>query len=250
MQGERVDSMVVQPSRIDGDREFAVVAAETGLVLSAKRESRLLEASATTVDGEVVVNLPGGASFAAAAADAGDRLSSWLGRDVAVARVGDGPVAYDMTLDPPNDDADVYEIPMPPDTFLDLAAVHVLTEASFATMAASEPQLQWDLRRFRPNVLVADAADGYPEDAWVGGEIGIGADVRLGVMMRTMRCAMPLRAQPAAGESPALERSTDIYRALQGAHANDLGVYCSVSTTGEITAGDEVVEIASPAADT
>ena len=61
MQGERVDSMVVQPSRIDGDREFAVVAAETGLVWAAKRESRLLEASATTVDVEVVVNLPGGA---------------------------------------------------------------------------------------------------------------------------------------------------------------------------------------------
>ena len=30
-----------------------------------------------------------------------------------------------MTFDPPNDDAEYYEIPAPADTFLDLSLIHI-----------------------------------------------------------------------------------------------------------------------------
>lgn len=42
---------------------------------------------------------------------------------------------YEMTFDPPNDDAEYYEIPTPPGTFLDLAAAHLMSSATLAACA-------------------------------------------------------------------------------------------------------------------
>lgn len=246
-QGERVDRLVLGADGFDGDRRYAVVAAETGHLLSAKIEDRLFEATARTVGDEVVVVLGDGTEFEMGASDAATHIGRWLDREVTVAELGatspgaDAATSYDMTLDPPNDDAEVYEIPTPPGTFLDLAAVHLITTATLARFAEARPDLVWDVRRFRPNVVVDLDGPGFPEDEWVGHDVVVGGAVING-MMRTMRCAMPLRAQPAATEvgSPALERNVDIYRALQAVHANDLGLYASVVTPGTIAVGDAV----------
>ena len=87
------------------------------------------------------------------------------------------------------------EIPAPSGTFLDLAAVHALTTGSVARCQEARPDTNWDVRRFRPNVLVDLDDGGYPEDAWVGHRVRIGAAV-IDVQLRTVRCAMPNRAQP------------------------------------------------------
>jgi uncharacterized protein YcbX len=54
------------------------------------------------------------------------------------------------------------------------------------------------------------------------------------VRQPTVRCAMPLRAQPGLARQPRL------YRALEGLHANHLGTYVDVVEPGEIRVGDEV----------
>ena len=148
-----------------------------------------------------------------------------------------------MTFDPPNDGSELYEIPAPHATFMDLAAVHLLTTASLARAAEARPDLQWDRRRFRPTILVESHADGFPEQHWVGSRIRIGGAV-LSVDLETVRCAMPLRAQPAHDGSPEIERSADIYRTLDELHYNHLGVYCSVVDPGGVRAGDEVEVLA------
>jgi uncharacterized protein YcbX len=237
-QGERVDRADIGPDGIVGDRRYAVTDPVRGAALSAKTERRLLDAWARTVEGDVVLTLPTGEELAAVSPDVADRLSAWLGREVGFADASSGPSGYWMTLDPPNDDAEQYEIPMPERTFFDLYQVHVLTSASMARCHEARPDLQWDVRRFRPNVLVADDGDGYPEDEWVGGNLDVGG-ATLEIVMRTMRCAMPLRAQPAL-DGVAIERALDVYRALDATHANDLGVYCSVASPGEVAVGDAV----------
>ncbi len=244
MQGEPVDHLDVGPSAVAGDRAWGVIDAGTGLLVSAKRDGRLLEAFARTDGDDVLIRLPDGAELVAGAPEADRALSAWLDREVVLRRPG-GEAAYDMTLDPPNDDAEVYEIPTPPGTFLDLAALHVLTTASVEQCRAARPDIDWDVRRFRPNVLVDTGAEtdaGFPEDAWVGQQVAIG-DVVIHGDMRTMRCAMPLRPQPemAAVGSPELARELDVYRTMAEIHSNDLGLYASVVTPGRIQLGDRVV---------
>lgn len=243
-QGEQVESLDVGPLGAVGDRRYALADAVTGKLLSAKKEARLLEASARTVDGEVILTLPDRIEVAAASPGVAEALSAWLGRDVDLLEVGDdADHVYDMTLDPPNDDAELYDIPTPAGTFLDLAAIHVLTTSSLAAMAAAGPELDWSIRRFRPNVVVDGAPEGFAEDAWVHREVALGDRVRVLPFMRTMRCAMPLRAQPG------LRRQVDTFAVMRDAHSNDLGVYCSVSTTGVVAVGASV-EIGGDSPDT
>jgi uncharacterized protein YcbX len=237
-QGERCDHLDVGPTGVSGDRVHGVIDQRTGHLLSAKREPMLFEAFARTEPEGVVCTLPDGSEHLADDPAVSVVLSEWLGRPVRMARPG-GEASYDMTFDPPDDDAEVYEIPTPPDTFLDLAALHVLTTASVRRCADARPDIAWDVRRFRPNVLVDHDGDGFPEDDWVGRQVAVGGVVFEG-LMRTMRCAMPLRAQPAlaAVGSPALPREDGVYRTMAELHSNDLGLYATVAQAGTIRVGD------------
>lgn len=235
MQGERLESLDIGPAGAEGDRRWAVVSRSSGTILTAKTVPELLSASARIVDGELVVEHPG---LTGAVTDRS--LSAWLGRDVVLAEASrDVPASYEMTFDPPNDAAEVYEIPTPSGTFMDLASVHLLSTASLARAREARPDLQWDRRRFRPTVLVDCDESGFPEQHWVGGPLRVGGAV-LSVDLETVRCAMPLRAQPALGHEPALGREVDVYRTLDAIHYNHLGVYCSVAEPGRVSVGDAV----------
>jgi uncharacterized protein YcbX len=128
------------------------------------------------------------------------------------------------------------------DSFLDLAPIHVLTTASLATMAAVRPDTTWAVRRFRPNVLVdTGTATGFVEDGWVGGQVALGeAGAAIQVDMQTVRCAMPLRAQPPLGDRPALDRDIEVFRSLTAEHNNHLGIYCGIAAPGAVSVGEPV----------
>jgi uncharacterized protein YcbX len=59
-----------------------------------------------------------------------------------------------MTFDPPNEDAEVFDIPAPAGTLLDLTPVHFLSSATLGACEAARPDLDWDVRRFRPNLVL------------------------------------------------------------------------------------------------
>ena len=236
MQGEQVGAAPVGPDGLEGDRRYAVCAAATGRLLSAKTVPDLLLASARIEDGAVLLKLPDGTELTADDARADALLSSWLGRPVQLRpRSAVGASSYEMTFDPPNDDAELVEIPTMPTRLFDLATLHVLTTSSLERLEELAPGHQWDVRRFRPNVVVASDPDatGFAEEAWVGGEVTAGEAV-LDIQMKTVRCAMPLR------EQPALARDVGIYRALEDWRANHLGVYVEVVGAGTVTVGDPV----------
>ena len=269
MQGEQVTSLELWSGGVVGDRSFGLVDAGTGRLLSAKAVPALFDARARTVAepgggpggaidgavdgavaGQVVITLPDGREVGSDDPDASAVLSAWLGRDVALRRSGgesgDESIEFELRLDPVDDDGELFPWPARAGSFLDSAPVHVLTAASLATMAASAPETAWDVRRFRPNVVVdAGDVDGFVEDGWIGHELvfgAAGAAVRVGKACG--RCAMPNRAQPAlAGgpaERPALARDIGVFRALTAEHGNDLGVYADVLVAGSIAMADEV----------
>lgn len=123
----------------------------------------------------------------------------------------------------------------PPGMFVDLAPVHVMSRTSLATIGAALDGGEVDVRRFRPNVLLAldDPADGLPESQWTGGHLTLG-DTVLEVTMPTVRCVVPSRAQPG------LEVDRRITRAVAERADRCLGSYCWVDAGGVVGVGDEV----------
>jgi uncharacterized protein YcbX len=144
---------------------------------------------------------------------------------------------YEMGSDPTDDDAPTFEFTGPPGSFADLAPAHLLTAASVAAASAIYPDGQWDVRRIRPTAFVEGAGEGFVEDGWVGAELRLGT-VGLQVLMPTVRCAMPTRAQPGG-----LRRDADVVRTINRHHDGNLGIYCRVATAGTVAVGDALERV-------
>ena len=234
MQGRVVGSIEVTSAGVAGDRAFALVDVATGRIASAKRFARILEA---TGDDDAVV-LADGTVVPLGAPDADERLSAWLGHTVTVARPDPAVVrSYEMTFDPPDDEAELFDIPAPVGSFLDLAPLHLVNLGTLAHCAQRRPDLDWDVRRFRPNVVIAGPSVPFAEDGWSGRRLAVGS-AELVVRGPTVRCAMPLRAQPG------LARQPEMFAAMTELNArtpNHLGVYVDVERPGVIRPGDPVV---------
>jgi uncharacterized protein YcbX len=232
-QGERVEHTAIDTDGMPGDRRWGVIDQTTGHVLSAKREPRLLDAAARTVDGTIEVTLPTG-TMAVDDPAIHQAVSAWLDRDVRVEHADvDGPErAFEFNVSSEDEGSPIVDIPCPPGTFVDLAPVHVLTTASLRAFAALYPEGQWDVHRFRPGILLDTPDDeGFVEDAWVGGTLTIGGVVLQGYMP-TVRCAMVTRAQRD------LPRDLDIAKTINREHGGSLGVYCVVTQPGQVKLGD------------
>ena len=233
MQGEGLAAGLLTEQGLPGDRAWGVVDDATGKVLSAKLEPRLLEATAFSADGSVRVRLPEG--IVCPPGDEADKaLSEWLDRPVKLLRAADHAASFEMHVDNVDDDSPVIELACPPGTYFDAATVHLLTSSSVRTMAERNPGSRWDIHRFRPTLLVDTGdADGFPEDAWIGSEISVGA-ARLRVFAPTVRCRMTVHAQPG------LPRDVEIAKAVNAQHEGNLGVYAIVVSPGRVAAGDAV----------
>jgi uncharacterized protein YcbX len=122
----------------------------------------------------------------------------------------------------------------PPGMFVDLAPVHVMTQTSLETIGAELGGDDVDVRRFRPNILLAlnNPGDGLPEARWAGGQLSLGGVV-LEVTMPTIRCVVPSRAQPG------FDVDRRITKAVAGRAGRCLGSYCWVDTGGSVGVGDE-----------
>ncbi|MCU1369413.1 MAG: domain containing protein [Ilumatobacteraceae bacterium] len=234
LQGSTAEQLVIDPSGVGGDRTHAVIDPESGHLLSAKRVKALFDGFAT----DERITLPDGQVLRFDDPAMDDVLSTWLGRRVHLAEQEEaGERSFEMTFDPPDDEAEYYEIPAPAGTFLDLAPLHVVTTATLAGCAAARPDLDWDVRRFRPNLVLDVDVPPFGEQAWVGQQVAIG-DVVITVDSPTVRCAMPLRAQPGG-----IERQPGLFKAmseLNEAFPNHLGLYCSVVEPGTVSLGDPV----------
>ena len=262
MQGEQVTSLELASGGVVGDRAFGLVDAATGRLLSAKSVPALFEAQARTVGepaggsgggpgGSVLITLPDGREVGSDDPDAAAVLSAWLGRDVVLRRsgdeLGDGSIEFEMRPEPDDDGGELFAWPAREGTFLDSAPVHVLTTASLATMGAVQTESVWDVRRFRPNLLIdTDGIGGFVEDEWIGRAVAFGSSAAvLSVGGACGRCAMPNRAQPAvvggSADRPALPRDIGVFRALTAEHGNNLGVYADVVTAGRIAVADEAL---------
>jgi uncharacterized protein YcbX len=130
--------------------------------------------------------------------------------------------------------SDVFEFYTPPGTYFDVLPIHVISTSAMQTMRMIDLAASWDVRRFRPNVLIETATDqGHVERNWVGHTVQIGGFAIRGEMP-TIRCAMTMHAQ---NELP---RDPLVLRAIVRDADQCLGLYASVVVTGTVSVGDPV----------
>jgi uncharacterized protein YcbX len=128
----------------------------------------------------------------------------------------------------------IFEFQTPPGTYFDLYPIHVLTSSTLQRLSALNPTANWDIRRFRPNVVIdTEPENGAVETDWVGRAVRIGAFVMKGEMP-TIRCAMTMHAQAD------LPRDASVLRTIVRESNQCVGLYASVAAPGRVTIFDPV----------
>ena len=127
------------------------------------------------------------------------------------------------------------EFESPPGTYFDAFPISVMSTHSLETMNQLSADSDFDVRRFRPNLLldVPDSTHPFPEQEWLGATLTIG-EVTLKVESTCPRCSMTTHG------FADLPRDTNIMRQLVGNSEGNLGIYATVLSAGALTVGDAV----------
>lgn len=271
MLGESVERAELTPNGIPGDRAWALKDEVQGALTGGKRfpllmgmaAEFLLEPDAARPSAPVRIHASGGDRRDSSDGDVNAWLSRVLEHPVSLwpllpataeahyrraaaapdadmqaelravfARTPDEPLP-DLAKFPP----ELFTHAAPPGTYFDAYPLLIMSrsalEALGALARAAGYASNFDVRRFRPNILVDGAATGFVEDAWVGRRIRVGSAV-LEVAMACPRCIMTTHG------FLDLPRDPKVMRALVQLHGGNLGVYASVAEPGAIAVGDPV----------
>lgn len=128
------------------------------------------------------------------------------------------------------------DLSLPDGTFFDACPIHALSNATLEYYRQLEPQLDFAVERFRPNILIQTdgPAAGFVEDTWVGGVLAIGDQVRLRVDRDCPRCVITTLAQGSLPEAMEILRATARHNRVSA------GIRLSVLQTGAVEVGDSL----------
>ena len=140
-----------------GDRAIAVVTVATSRVLTARRAPELLNATACWLGGTVEIMLPDGLAVRTDDPDTDTIVSRWPGRQVRLERPTGHAVAVEEYQSDPDASAELTAFELSAWGFVDDAPVHLLSRDSLQAAGRWHPDGDWDVRRFRPNVVPTSA---------------------------------------------------------------------------------------------
>jgi uncharacterized protein YcbX len=273
MLGEGVPRARLTAAGIIGDRAWALKDERRGGITGGKRFPALMAMSARFLQepgaGEpsapVVMSDPAGASRPSTDVDIDSWLSARLDHPVSLwpllpaaadahyrreaPEAGADPIAglrevFARTADEPLPDVSRFPPVLathssPPGTYFDAFPLLIMSRSALLALEllarAAGSQSVFDVRRFRPNLLLETTVQGFVEDAWCGRLLRVGGVV-LKVEMTCPRCIMTTHGFLDLPRDPKIMRSLVLH------HGGDLGVYASVVEPGEVRAGD-VVEL-------
>jgi uncharacterized protein len=263
MLGEELNAVEVTDRGLLGDRAYALLDRSDGKVASAKNPRKwpqlfdfraaLFEAPRSGAQiPPVRITLPDGTLLSSTETDVNQILSGVLKREVTLqaAERGQQEIVESTFPNPWMPKAEEYwpdmegldyrdtvtDFDLPEGTFFDCATVHVLTTATLEQLRELYPQGRFEVRRFRPNVVLqtANGVKDFVENAWIGHTLAIGNQVRLAVTGPCPRCVMTTLAQ---GDLP---KDPGILRAAAQHNQVNVGVYASVVAGGTVRRGDAV----------
>ena len=260
MMGEELNAAEVTDRGLRGDRGYALVDRADGKVATAKNPRKwphLFDFRANLIERAVAgsqaafirVTLPDGTMITSVQDSCDQILSRALAREVTLESVARGE-EQDTSSATRTANAEEYwpdmegldfrdtvtDFALPAGTFFDCAVVHLLTTATLDRLVELYPRGRFEVRRFRPNIVVLPASGetGFIENSWVGHTLAIGDEVRLSITGPCGRCVMTTLAQGDLPKDPGILRTAAQHNRVQ------VGVYAAVVRGGTIRRGDSV----------
>jgi uncharacterized protein YcbX len=263
MMGEALNAAEVTKHGVLGDRAYALIDRADGKVASAKNPRKwpqLFDYRAALADAPragvkvppVRITLPDGTIVTSEQPDRHQILSKALKREVTLAAIGHGheEPGESASHNPRAATAEEYwpdmegleyrdtvtDFGLPEGTFFDSAVVHLLTTATLDRLRGLYPEGRFEVRRFRPNIVVetANGEKDFLENAWIGQVLAIGEAVRLSITGPCPRCVMTTLPQDD------LPRDAGILRTAAQHNRAHVGVYAAVMHGGTVRRGDAV----------
>lgn len=252
MMGEELNAAELGEWGLVGDRAYGLVDSADGKVATAKNPRKwpqLFDFRAAFVDPPrtgaatppIRITLPDGTLLSSEQRDLNQILSQALNREVTLGIVERRPreaVASSEEYWPDMEGLDhrdtVTDFALPAGTFFDSAVIHLLTTATLERLRELYPAGRFEVRRFRPNIVVRTEGRDFIENAWVGQTLAIGDGVQLSITGPCPRCVMTTLAQGDLPGDPGILRT-----AVQQNQAN-VGVYAAVVQGGRVRRGDAV----------
>src|SRR5690625_3811995 len=80
-----------------------------------------------------------------------------------------------MEISELDDRGTVFSRESPPNTFFDIASIHLITTNTIHALSKLIPESRIEARRFRPNIIIdVPEEEGFIEESWIGKTIQIG----------------------------------------------------------------------------
>jgi uncharacterized protein len=253
MLGDSPSQLAVDPRGIRGDRAYALWDHASGRVASAKNprlwqgllgyRARFREEPTPAAPLPPVLIAPreddGSAGLCSADDDVDAFFSELFGRRVSLLDTPPEGASLDQYWPPVEERAfqDVTNaLELPEGTFFDACPIHAITTATLQQLRQLEPQLDFAVERFRPNLLISTppASTGFVEEGWSGACLQIGEQLVLRVDGGCPRCVVTTLAQGA------LEENLEILRATARHNGVVAGIRLSVVSPGPVAVGDPV----------
>ena len=259
MLGEALERVALGEAGVPGDRHWAIRDEQRGGIRGGKKLPQLMKFGAVSGAGAPAITSPDGETKSASDDDINDWLSAKLEHPVSLWPLLPKEQLEHYRRGPPDDEdfeaelravfgrlphepipdltpfIEVLEYESPPGTYFDAFPLMLMSKQSLETMKKNNPGSEFDIRRFRPNLLIDCVGDDhpFPEQQWVGKQLLIG-EVVLDIAYTCPRCSMvtqPLEELP---------QDAGIMRALVEQADGNLGVYARVIQSGTVNVGDSV----------
>jgi uncharacterized protein YcbX len=253
MIGEELNSSYVTERGLIGDRVYALIDQQTGKVVSAKNPGKwgkLFDFHAAFIDSPqtaenippVRITLPDGSQIFSNHGEIDRTLSRVLSREVSVMNSSLEKPSYEEywpDIEGLAQRETVTDEAMPPQTFFDIAVIHLLTTSTIDRLRELYPEGRFEVRRFRPNIVVESASEekDFIENSWVDMKLRIGEEIELKVIGPCTRCVMTTLPQ---GDLP---KDLGILRTVAKYNQVHAGVYASVHRGGTIHRGDNILQL-------
>ena len=262
MMGETLSEADIGEAGIPGDRGWAVQDEKRGGIRGGKKIPQLMTLTAQSGPTAPLITAPDGDSASASTEGINEWLSDKLNHPVTLwpllpadqldhyRRGAPDTEDFEQELravfgrlpEEPLPDLtgfeELLEFESPPGTYFDAFPISIMSQQSLASMNQLEGESRFDVRRFRPNLLVdiPDTDHPFPEQAWIGKTLSIGS-VKLKIDMTCPRCSMTTHG------FDDLPRDTEVMRKLVNHSDGNLGIYASVMQAGKVSAGDSVAVV-------
>ena len=253
MLGDSPQRLEVEPRGIRGDRAYALWDHASGRVASAKNprlwkdllsyRARFREEPAPSAPLPPVLIGPrqgdGANALCSGDTDVGAFFSELFGRRVSLLDTPPDGASLDQYWPPVEGRASQDEtnaLELPAGTFFDACPIHAITTATLERLRQLEPQRDFAVERFRPNLLIhtPEGAEGFVEGDWDGSCLQIGEQLVLRVDGGCPRCVVTTLAQGSLGEDLEILRATARHNGVVA------GIRLSVVTPGPVAVGDPV----------